>query len=209
MSEEEKESRQQEVNTIKAIMKDHSKMSSIIQNRLRQIEQIANTIKTSSPEDLLVSEEHMEENAFVEELCKQRDMFVVADVLKRVFKDDSVLSSMSLTQANMILKKLQTDHFLSDSKYRIHKESWLRLTTMLVTHFCSEIREHLSLIDDEVVDFTEILRSIQNKLRIMQASNIPLGNTAGSETMRAAGRATLYAKSTRLAAIINEYLDEI
>ena len=34
MSEEEKENRQQEVNTIQSIMKDHAKMSSIIANRL-------------------------------------------------------------------------------------------------------------------------------------------------------------------------------
>jgi len=60
-----------------------------------------------------------------------------------------------------------------------------------------------------VIDFNDILRGILEKLRIIQASNIPLGNTAGSETMRNAGRTMLYAKSTRLAAIIADYLDDI
>ena len=101
MTEEERENRQEELFTIKAIMKDHNKMSSIIANRIKQMKQITAKLNTN-PEDNLISDDHLDEepeedeNAFINELCKQRDMFIVSDVLKCIFKDDTVLNSMSL-----------------------------------------------------------------------------------------------------------------
>lgn len=60
-------------------------------------------------EDSLVSAEHKDQDAFLQELCKQRDMFIVADVLKRVFRmrkndkgeyeNDDVMKELKLSGA--------------------------------------------------------------------------------------------------------------
>ena len=60
-------------------------------------------------------------------------MFILTDVLKALIKDD--VPEMSLNQANLILKKLQTDNFISESKYNVHKKAWLNLTYKLFEEF--------------------------------------------------------------------------
>ena len=65
-------------------------------------------------------------------------MFIVADVLKRIFRmrknekgeyeNEDVMKELKITGAISLLRKLQTDNFLCDSKYKVHKECWLALT---------------------------------------------------------------------------------
>ena len=110
------------------------------------------------PEDSLVSAEQKdderEQDAFLKELCKQRDMFIVSDVLKKIFRirktdngeyeNDDVMKELKLSGAIKLLRKLQTDNFLSDSKYKVHKECWLALTHSIFSYFSKEVLESLT-----------------------------------------------------------------
>ena len=107
-------------------------------------------------------------------------MFILTDVLKALIKED--VPEMSLNQANLILKKLQTDNFISESKYNVHKKAWLNLTYKLFEEFkvAVSVPEDQGKVwtqimkdsgnlnfDPEEQEFIDIAKQIQGKLRLL------------------------------------------
>ena len=44
---------------------------------------------------------------------------------------ENIISEIEIKGVNMILRKLQQSKFISESKYKTHRESWIKLSTLI------------------------------------------------------------------------------